>query len=158
MQEGNGKMFATTTRGRVLVREMRGQTPIITRAGRQFFKEFVAEIIPRVPVLRAVDRGVAVVNGLMERKHRVFKPPPPNDYVPFKTEVFREAVDRGHEDDDPEYYLLGLVPYGGRSAQEDVEGRAKESTMNWIQRRPTVAQKFARIYRQKGWKPTLSSK
>ena len=123
----------------MLVRERRGGRAFVTPAGREFFSQWVAELIPRVPIMWFYPQGKVEIEGkLYDKFHRV---PPPNgpDYLPLTAETYRLEVDAGREQDDATYFALGLVPYNGRSAQHEVEDASRKKVEEWINTKAAVA-------------------
>ena len=72
------KTYARTNLRRVLVRTMRSGRTHITPIGRRYFQRYLAEVIPRIPVLKAV-----LANG-----YRVYAPAPPSNYLPINAMEF----------------------------------------------------------------------
>ena len=67
-QEVGNRVWALTNQGRVLVREIWASRTDVTPAGRKFYEDFVAEVVPRVPILRVVERGMGEVEGRLVNK------------------------------------------------------------------------------------------
>ena len=133
---------STNQRAGVVVRELRGGRARVTSAGKAFFSKFVAELLPRVPVKWIYPKGKVHINGVAYDRFREVPAPHGPDYLPLQAETFRFEVDAGREQDDPEYFLLGLVPYNGRSTQEEVESASRQNVSNWINKKPTVAELY----------------
>ena len=123
------KTYARTNLRRVLVRTMRSGRTHITPIGRRYFQKYLVEVIPRIPVLKAV-----LGNG-----YRVYAPAPPSNYLPINAMEFQANAG---EEGDAHAFLLGRIHTNGRPSNEDIKLQARQRTEAWLAARPTVAEKL----------------
>ena len=117
IDETNGRSYAVTNQGRVLVRHKVRFSITPTEAGKKFFEDHVVEIIPKIPILI-----VALAEG--------GSPYPRSSYLPLNSKVFRDQGDAIH----------GRSRIAGRSKMEYVRQQTRERVDNWLAGRPTVAE------------------